>query len=131
MTAVNSILKAANRICRALIIHVEIDPSEIDKNVKASLAINADTGEVLKLLAGDPELISKPRRYWFELIERARGEIAGDMQKEIEAGVGQDGRLLMKRIIKNLSDKEVCYGSKTSRAPNPRAHPRPCCMVPE
>ena len=87
------------------VIHVEIDPSEIDKNVKATLAINADTGEVLKLLAGDPELISKPRRYWFELIEKARGEIAGDIQKEIKAGVGQEGRLLMKGIIKKLSDQ--------------------------
>jgi len=54
----------------ANVIHVEIDPSEIHKNVKANVAINADTAEVLNLLAKDPELTSKPRRYWFEQINR-------------------------------------------------------------
>jgi thiamine pyrophosphate-dependent acetolactate synthase large subunit-like protein len=44
----------------AQVIHVEIDPSEIDKNVKTSVAINAETGEVLTLLARDPELTFKP-----------------------------------------------------------------------
>jgi len=88
----------------AKVIHVEIDPSEIDKNVNADVAINADTAEVLTLLAKEPMLIAKPRRVWFEQINTYRAEMAEEMQKEIEIGVGQEGRLLMKTIIKTLSD---------------------------
>jgi len=86
------------------VIHVEIDPSEIDKNVKTSVAINADTGEVLNLLARDPEIVAKPRRIWFEQIDAYRSEIAEALQEEIEAGVGREGQLLMKSIVSKLSD---------------------------
>jgi acetolactate synthase-1/2/3 large subunit len=88
----------------ARVIHVEIDPSEIDKNVKTSVAINADTGEVLNLLARDPEIVAKPRRIWFEQIEVYRSEIAEEIQKEIDAGVGREGQLLVKSIVTKLSD---------------------------
>ena len=88
----------------AAVIHVEIDPSEIDKNVKTSVAINADTGEVLNLLARDPEIVAKPRRIWFEQIDAYRSEIAEALQEEIEAGVGREGQLLMKSIVSKLSD---------------------------
>jgi acetolactate synthase-1/2/3 large subunit len=86
------------------VIHVEIDPSEIDKNVKTSVAINADTGEVLNLLARDPEIVAKPRRIWFEQIEVYRSEIAEAIQKEIDSGVGREGQLLMKSIVTKLSE---------------------------
>jgi len=86
------------------VIHVEIDPSEIDKNVKTSVAINADTGEVLNLLARDPEIVAKPRRIWFEQIDDYRSEIAAALQKEIDSGVGREGQLLMKSIVTKLSD---------------------------
>ena len=88
----------------ARVIHVEIDPSEIDKNVKTSVAINADTGEVLNLLARDPEIVAKPRRIWFDQIEVYRSEIAEALQKEIDSGVGREGQLLMKSIVTKLSD---------------------------
>lgn len=88
----------------ARVIHVEIDPSEIDKNVKTSVAINADTGEVLNLLARDPEIVAKPRRIWFEQIEIYRSEIAEALQKEIDSGVGREGQLLVKSIVTKLSD---------------------------
>ena len=88
----------------ARVIHVEIDPSEIDKNVKTSVAVNADTGEVLNLLARDPEIVAKPRRIWFEQIEIYRSEIAESVQKEIDSGVGQEGQLLVKSIVTKLSD---------------------------
>jgi acetolactate synthase-1/2/3 large subunit len=89
----------------ARVIHVEIDPSEIDKNVKTSVAINADTGEVLNLLARDPEIVAKPRRIWFEQIEVYRSEIGEAIQKEIDSGVGREGQLLMKSIVTKLSDQ--------------------------
>jgi len=88
----------------AKVVHVEIDPSEIDKNVKADVALNADTAQVLTLLAKEPMLIAKPRRIWFEQINAYRAEIAEEIQKEIELGVGQEGRLLMKTVVKTLSD---------------------------
>ncbi len=87
----------------AKVIHVEIDPSEIDKNVKTTVAINADTGEVLNLLARDPELTSKPRQRWFAQIDTYRQEIAGATRREIAGGVGREGQLLMKTVIHELS----------------------------
>jgi acetolactate synthase-1/2/3 large subunit len=86
------------------VIHVEIDPSEIDKNVKTSVAVNADTGEVLNLLARDPEVVTKPRRLWFEQIKTYRSEIGDTIQREIDSGIGKKGQLLMKSIITKLSD---------------------------
>jgi len=88
----------------AQVIHVEIDPSEIDKNVKTSLSVNADTGEVLELLARDPDVVKKPRGLWFEDIEAYRSEIAVATRKEIDSGIGQEGQLLMKSIVSSLSD---------------------------
>jgi acetolactate synthase-1/2/3 large subunit len=87
----------------AEVIHVEIDPSEIDKNVRATVAINADTGEALKLLVRDPELASNPRRRWFEAIDGYRREIRAALAQEIAAGVGREGQLLMKTVIHVLS----------------------------
>jgi acetolactate synthase-1/2/3 large subunit len=88
----------------ARVIHVEIDPSEIDKNVKTSVAVNADTGVVLNLLARDPGVIAKPRRIWFEQIDTYRSEIAEVLQNEIDSGIGKEGQLLMKSIVSKLSD---------------------------
>ena len=88
----------------AEVIHVEIDPSEIDKNVKTTVAIHADTSEALKVLLKDPELITKPRNHWFEQIEQYRGEVSKEIQAEIDSGVGKEGQLLMKSIVKKLSD---------------------------
>jgi acetolactate synthase-1/2/3 large subunit len=87
----------------ARVIHVEIDASEIDKNVKTTVSINADIGETLNLLANDPGVETRPRLAWFEKIDEYRSEIAGDMQKEIEAGTGKEGQLLMKCIVSKLS----------------------------
>jgi len=87
----------------AQVIHVEIDPSEIDKNVKTTTAINADAGEVLRLLAREPEIVSKPRRMWFDRIDAYREEIAAATAAEVAAGVGKEGQLLMKTIVARLS----------------------------
>jgi acetolactate synthase-1/2/3 large subunit len=88
----------------AEVIHVEIDPSEIDKNVKTTLAVNADAGQVLKLLARDPEITTNPRRLWFERIDAFRKEIADAIAQEVTAGVGREGQLLMKTIVTKLSE---------------------------
>jgi len=85
------------------VIHVEIDPSEIDKNVATTVAINADVYRTLHVLVGDPMLTYKPRRRWFEKIESYRQVMAEDLRQEIETGVGDGGKLLMKSIVHQLS----------------------------
>jgi acetolactate synthase-1/2/3 large subunit len=96
------------------VIHVEIDPSEIDKNVKTSVAINADTGQALNILANDHELINKPRRLWFDQIDVYRSEISEAIQAEIDTGLGTEGELLMKTIVTRLSQitagKDIIVG---------------------
>ncbi len=86
------------------VIHVEIDPSEIDKNVACSVAINADVYRTLHVLLGDPMLTFKPRRRWFEKIDGFRRVMSEDLRREIDGCVGDNGRLLMKSIIHQLSE---------------------------
>jgi len=85
------------------VIHVEIDPSEIEKNVATTVAINADVYRTLHVLVGDPMLTFKPRRRWFEKIKGFRKVMAEDLKNEIECGIGDTGKLLMKSIINQLS----------------------------
>ncbi|MFW2366435.1 MAG: biosynthetic-type acetolactate synthase large subunit [Desulforhopalus sp.] len=86
------------------VIHVEIDPSEIDKNVGTTVAINADVYRTLHVLLGDPMLTYKPRRRWFEKIESFRQVMVEELQQEIDDGVGDSGKLLMKSIVHKLSE---------------------------
>ena len=86
------------------VIHIEIDPSELDKNVATTVAINADVFRTLHVMLHDPELICKPRRRWLKEIEANRQIIRAEEEKEITAGVGDDGKLLMKTIIRRLSE---------------------------
>ena len=88
----------------AEVIHVEVDPSEIDKNVKTSVAINASVSGALQQMLQSPELMAKPRRVWFEQIDHNRREIADEIQEEIDRGVGKEGQLLMKTIVSKLSE---------------------------
>ncbi len=86
------------------VIHVEIDPSELDKNVATTVAINADVGRTLHVMLHDPELVSKPRRRWLKEIEANRQVTIDGVAEELAAGVGDGGKLLMKSIIRRLSD---------------------------
>jgi acetolactate synthase-1/2/3 large subunit len=86
------------------VIHVEIDPSELDKNVRTTVAINADVYRTLHVMLGDPELTFKPRRRWLKEIAANRELVQEEMAAEIAGGVGQGGKLLMKSIVSRLSD---------------------------
>ncbi len=86
------------------VIHVEIDPSELDKNVRTTVAINADVYRTLHVMLGDPELIFKPRRRWLQEIAANRELVREDVAAEVAAGVGKGGKLLMKSIVSRLSD---------------------------
>lgn len=86
------------------VIHVEIDPSEIDKNVSTTVAINADVKHTLQVLVDDPMLTFKPRQRWFKQIEDFRKVMANDLKKEVKQVVGENNRLFMKSIIHQLSE---------------------------
>jgi acetolactate synthase-1/2/3 large subunit len=86
------------------VIHVEIDPSEIDKNVSTTVAINADVYRTLHVMLGDPMLTFKPRRRWFEQIASFRQVMAEDLRQEVQGGIGDNGKLLMKSIVHQLSE---------------------------
>jgi acetolactate synthase-1/2/3 large subunit len=48
-------------------------------------------------------MIHKPRRRWLNEIEKNR-KVTAEVEEEIARGVGDDGKLLMKTIIRRLSD---------------------------
>ena len=95
--------KLSEYAANADVIHVEIDPSEIDKNVATSVAINADVFRTLRVMLDDPMLTHKPRRRWFEKIAAHRKVMSKELQAEIDNGVGDTGKLLMKTIVSHLS----------------------------
>lgn len=86
------------------VIHVEIDPSEIEKNVATDVAINADVYRTLHVLLGEPMLTFKPRKRWFGMIDEYRKTMVDDLKEEISRGVGESGKLLMKSIVHQLSE---------------------------
>jgi acetolactate synthase-1/2/3 large subunit len=95
--------KLSEYAANADVIHVEIDPSEIDKNVATSVAINADVFRTLRVMLDDPMLTYKPRRRWFKKIAAHRKVMRKELQAEIDMGVGDTGKLLMKSIVSQLS----------------------------
>ncbi len=88
----------------ANVIHIEIDPSEIDKNVRASVGINADVKETLKVLNLNNNIVIKKHSEWFKKIEDYKSELGEWHKKELEYGYGKEGKLLMKTIITKLSE---------------------------
>jgi len=72
--------------------------------VKTTVALNADVEQVLNLLGLDPALVARPRKQWFIQIDAYRREMADQIQAEIDTGVGTENQLLVKTIVRRLSD---------------------------
>jgi acetolactate synthase-1/2/3 large subunit len=87
---------------QAKVIHIEIDPSEIDKNVKTDVAIHGDARDVLELLL--PELEEKAYPDWLAEF-RACAEI--ENEKVIHRDLEKDNSkpLTMGRVIREVSDQ--------------------------
>lgn len=87
---------------QAKVIHIEIDPSEIDKNVKTTVAINADAKEALDALLQEVNQKSYPE--WYAVFD-------ADYQKEYDKVISKDLDLdmnkpmTMGRVIKEISDQ--------------------------
>jgi acetolactate synthase-1/2/3 large subunit len=55
-------------------IHIEVDPSEVNKNVKVDVALMGDLGEVLELLL--PKISGRDGSAWIKTIEASKGEVS-------------------------------------------------------
>jgi acetolactate synthase-1/2/3 large subunit len=77
-------------------IHVEIDPSEINKNVKVDVPLVGDLKEVLDQLL--PQVEARERREWFDYIAGIRGDSAvRDIQN-----LPDNGHLYAAHVINDL-----------------------------
>jgi acetolactate synthase-1/2/3 large subunit len=87
---------------QAKVIHIEIDPSEIDKNVKTDVAIHGDALDALELLL--PEVVEKTYPDWLAEF-RACAEI--ENEKVIHRDLEKDNSkpLTMGRVIREVSDQ--------------------------
>jgi len=77
-------------------IHVEIDPSEVNKNVKVDVPIIGDLKDALTRLV--PEVKQRERRPWLERIAALKGDSA---VRDVQA-IPSDGRLLAPHVIHDL-----------------------------
>ncbi|MFC2090226.1 biosynthetic-type acetolactate synthase large subunit [Bacteroidota bacterium] len=85
---------------QAKIIHIEIDPSEIDKNVKTDVAINSDARQALELLL--PKIKPRSHDSWMETFKEL-------YEIEVDKIIIQDtkpasGQLLMGEVINMVSE---------------------------
>ncbi|MCO6430137.1 MAG: biosynthetic-type acetolactate synthase large subunit [Deltaproteobacteria bacterium] len=86
---------------QAKIIHIEIDPAEINKSVQAEVALLSDAKEGLRALL--PKLETKQRNEWKDEFKRLTEQ---EQEKVIEAEVNpQSGEIKMGEVVRLLSEK--------------------------
>ncbi len=92
----------------AKVIHIEIDPSEIHKNVRADVGIHADLKDALQVLTDGFNAVEigvrEIKREWFESIAQNKLLTREYYKHVFEHGYGKNGHLLMSRIIHELSE---------------------------
>ncbi len=87
---------------QAKVIHIEIDPSEINKNVKTTVPINADAKEALQLLL--PLVKEKTYPEWIEGF-RACNAIEYEKVIKKDTTASADGQIKMGMVVKEVSDQ--------------------------
>lgn len=86
---------------QAKVIHIEIDPSEIDKNVKTTIGINADARQTLQALL--PLVKKNKHAEWIEEFRECdRIEFDKVIKDQIEP---KSEKILMAEVIKKISDR--------------------------
>jgi acetolactate synthase-1/2/3 large subunit len=85
---------------QAKVIHVEIDPAEIDKNVKADVAINADARETLVALL--PRIKENKHTEWINEFKKC-AEIETEKVTKNEL-YPTTGGLKMGEVVRNISE---------------------------
>lgn len=86
---------------QATIIHIEIDQSEINKNVEVDIAIHADAKDALKALI--PMVKKGYRREWFDSFKRYQEEEYNRVISDSINGTGSDIR--MDEVVHLISEK--------------------------
>lgn len=86
---------------QAKVIHIEIDPAEIDKNVKTTVAINADAKQALRSLI--KQINSNKHKEW--LAEFRECQRIEDEKITIREKFPTEGPLLMAEVIRRISDR--------------------------
>ena len=87
-------------------IHVEIDPSEISKNVKVDVALVGDLRQVLGRLMPMLDEHARPRSEWLHQIESSKGTAAvRDIQN-----LPDDGHLYAAHVIHDIWREAVASG---------------------
>ena len=85
---------------QAQVIHLDIDPAEIDKNVKATVPVWGDCKETLPMLTALVE--EKQHTEWVNLFnDYARKEVEAVIHKELNP---TEGEMTMGEVIKQLND---------------------------
>jgi acetolactate synthase-1/2/3 large subunit len=77
-------------------IHVEIDPSEINKNVKVDVPLVGDLREVVSQLL--PQIETRERKEWFQYI----GELKGDSAVRDIQNLPDNGHLYAAHVINDI-----------------------------
>ena len=77
-------------------IHAEIDPSEINKNVKVDVALPGDLRKTLEALV--PAVQKRTRRNWLERIGALRGEVA---RRDVQSKPSR-GKLFAPHVLHDL-----------------------------
>ncbi len=84
----------------AKIIHIDIDPSEFNKNVRADIFINADAREALSMMA--PRLSKKKRSAWLKSFDRCD---AVELRRVIEPEIHPNGeQMKMGEVITKVTE---------------------------
>ena len=85
---------------QAKVIHIEIDPAEIDKNVKTTVAINADAKQVLSALIG--KVADNNHKKWIaEFRDCDKEEFETVISHELHP---EDGGIRMAEVIRRVSE---------------------------
>lgn len=87
---------------QAKVIHIEIDPSEIDKNVETTVPILADAKLALEALT--PLVDQKTYAPWLDQFE-ACAKIEFDKVIKRDMAPSEDGQIKMGMVIKEVSDQ--------------------------
>lgn len=64
----------------AKVVHIDVDPAEINKNVSSAYSLIGDVAHVLKALA--PKLENKPRKQWTDRLRALQSEDAKPVHKD-------------------------------------------------
>ncbi len=86
---------------QAKVIHIEVDPSEINKNVLCTVPLIGDAKKILKLLI--PELKKNKHQQWLNQFKKCyQIEFTKVIEKELEGS--ENGKIKMAEVIHILSE---------------------------